>query len=201
VSPSTEFEDDALVIAASIDEPDRFRAIFDRHAQLIDRFLTRRVGREVAEDLLAEVFLAAFRRRARYDARYRDARPWLYGIAANVVGQHRRDEARRWRLLAAVPSAPDEVNPVDEADSRVVAAALRAPLVAGLRALSRPDREVLLMAAWEQLTYDEIATAMQTPIGTVRSRLSRARRQLRTHLGDQDPRSPDTSLEELLANE
>src|ERR1700704_4127659 len=93
--------DDAAVIEASRAEPDRFASLFDRHAPYIHRYLARRVGRQAADDLVAETFLVAFRKRASYDGRCRDARPWLYGIATNLVAQHRREEARQFRLRQA----------------------------------------------------------------------------------------------------
>ena len=93
--------DDAAVIEASRAEPDRFASLFDRHAPYIHRYLARRVGRQAADDLVAETFLVAFRKRAGYDDRYRDARPWLYGIATNLIAQHRREEARQLRLRQA----------------------------------------------------------------------------------------------------
>ena len=98
--------DDAAVIEASRAEPDRFASLFDRHAPYIHRYLARRVGRQAADDLVAETFLVAFRKRAGYDRRYRDARPWLYGIATNLVAQHRREEARQFRLRQAAGPEP-----------------------------------------------------------------------------------------------
>jgi DNA-directed RNA polymerase specialized sigma24 family protein len=97
--------DDAEVITASLAEPGRFAALFDRHAPHIHRYLARRVGPQVAEDLLAETFLVAFGKRAAYDPAFRDARGWLYGIATHLVGQHRREEIRRFRLSQA--AGPD----------------------------------------------------------------------------------------------
>src|SRR5579859_4989159 len=94
--------DDAAVIEASFTEAEHFAIVFDRHAPHVHRYLARRVGRQIADDLLAETFLVAFRKRHRYDSGHRDARPWLYGIATNLVGQHRRDEIRQYRLQQAV---------------------------------------------------------------------------------------------------
>src|SRR2546429_4661374 len=87
--------DDGAVIGAPRPEPDRFASLSDRHAPYIHRYLARRVGRQAADDLVAETFLVAFRKRARYDPRHHDARPWLYGIATNLIAQHRREEADR----------------------------------------------------------------------------------------------------------
>jgi hypothetical protein len=99
--------DDVAVIEASRAEPDRFASLFDRHAPYIHRYLARRVGRQAADDLVAETFLVAFRKRTGYDPRFPDARPWLYGIATNLIAQHRRQEARQLRLRHA--SGPDPV--------------------------------------------------------------------------------------------
>ncbi len=85
--------DDAAVIEGSWQEPERFAVVFDRHAPHIHRYLARRVGRQIADDLVAETFLAAFGKRHQYDLSYSGATPWLYGIATNLVGQHRRDDA------------------------------------------------------------------------------------------------------------
>lgn len=101
LEPGRVAADDATLIERSWREPERFAELFDRHAPAVHRYLARRLGEQVAADALAETFLAAFRRRERYDTARADALPWLYGIATNLVGQHRRDEARRHRLVAA----------------------------------------------------------------------------------------------------
>jgi RNA polymerase sigma factor (sigma-70 family) len=191
--------DDAAILAASVTDPETFTLIFDRHAPTLHRYVVRRLGPEVAEDVVAEVFLAAFRRRTRYDQAYGDARPWLYGIASNEIAQHRRQEARRWRLLAEL--APDPATPdhADPADARVSAQAARPALARALGRLSRGEREVLLLLAWEELSYEEIATALDIPIGTVRSRLSRARAKLRPAFTAHDPEL--ASIQELFSNE
>jgi DNA-directed RNA polymerase specialized sigma24 family protein len=92
--------DDATVIERSWHEPERFAELYDRHAAAIHRYVSRRLGAEMADDVVAETFLAAFRWRQRYDLGRADARPWLYGIAANMIGKHRRAEIRRLRTLA-----------------------------------------------------------------------------------------------------
>ena len=98
--------DDAAVIEASRAEPDRFASLFDRHAPYIHRYLARRVGTQAADDLVAETFLVAFRKRTGYNPRFPDARPWLYGIATNLITQHRREEARQLRLRQTAGPAP-----------------------------------------------------------------------------------------------
>ena len=170
---------DAAVIESSWREPERFAVLFDRHAPHIHRYLARRAGREVADDLVAETFLTAFAKRDRYDLGYSDARPWLYGIATNLVGQHRRDEARQYRIRQAAPAEPAVPGHADRVAADVTAQAVRAPLAAALAVLPDGDRDVLLLIAWEELTYQEVSRALGIPVGTVRSRLHRARARLR----------------------
>jgi RNA polymerase sigma-70 factor, ECF subfamily len=173
---------DAEVLAASQDDPERFATLFDRHATAVHRYLGRRVG-ELADDLLSETFLVAFRRRADYRPEHLDVRPWLIGIATNLVHGHARTERRRYRLLARAAGRPEEHGP-DPADSgdRLDAQALRGPLAAALAGLKAHDRDVLLLVAWGDLSYEEVAAVLGVPVGTVRSRLHRARRQTRAVL-------------------
>ena len=184
---------DAELIEASLRVTEKFAVIFDRHAPHIQRYLARRLGQQVADDLLAETFLVAFSKRQRYDPSRPDARPWLYGIATNLVGQHRREEVRRYRMPSAVPDVDDHA---DRVAADVTAQAMRSMLTGALGALSAEDRDVLLLVAWEQLSYLEIAEALAIPVGTVRSRLNRARRKVRAALGTDN----HTEVEELLNN-
>ncbi|NUR92362.1 MAG: RNA polymerase sigma factor [Nonomuraea sp.] len=174
---------DAEVIQRSLHDPDAFSVMFDRHAPALHRYVTRRLGDALADDIVAETFLAAFRRRSRYDLTRPDARPWLYGIAANLVGRHRRTEVRFYRALARTGTDEVAESYADRVAERVTASAAHRDLARALAVLSRQDREVLLMVAWADLTYDEVATALGIPIGTVRSRLHRARRKTREALG------------------
>ncbi|HTE62147.1 MAG TPA: RNA polymerase sigma factor [Solirubrobacteraceae bacterium] len=176
---------DGDIIAGSLHDPDAFVALFERHFRELHRYLARRVGGELADDLAAEAFAEAFRVRGRYRPLTPDARPWLYGIAANLLFKHRRGEARRLRALARTRGelAHDDA---DGALERVDAAALAPRVAAALRGLAPRDREVLLLFAWAELGYAEIAVALAIPVGTVRSRLSRARAQVRRELGDHD---------------
>jgi len=175
-------EDDAEIIARSLRRPDRFATIFDRHATHIRRYLARRLGGHVADDLVAETFVVAFGKRAGYDQTRPDARPWLYGIATNLLRKHHRDEAREYRLRASIAPEPDEAGHADRVAARVTAAAVHRLLAMALADLSAGDRDVLLLIAWEGLTYEEVAGALAIPVGTVRSRLNRARKQVRAAL-------------------
>jgi RNA polymerase sigma factor (sigma-70 family) len=164
-----------------------FAALFDRHAPHIYRYLARRLGDQAADDLAAETFLTAFRRRSTFRADQRDARPWLYGIATLLVAQHRRDEVRRLRLHQAVPAESDVFCHADRVAADVTAAALRDVLTSALADLSDGDRDVLLLVVQEELTYEQVAAALDIPVGTVRSRLHRARSILRAALGGSNP--------------
>lgn len=180
----TQPTDDATVIQESWRDPERFAVLFDRHAPFIQRYLARRVGPETADDLLAETFLAAFGKRHGYDPGFPDARPWLYGFATNLIAQHKREEARRYRYLQAAGPAPDLPDTTEQVLATVTAHSMRSRLVGALARLSAGDRDVLLLIAWEQLSYEEVARALAIPVGTVRSRLHRARTQLRGPLAD-----------------
>jgi RNA polymerase sigma factor (sigma-70 family) len=170
---------DSAVIATSLEDPKAFGAIFDRHAGALLRFLARRVDPAEAEALLGDVFRIAFERRGSYDVQREDARPWLYGIAANLVAKHWRSEGRRLRAtarFAAQRGFGEDLaeRAVSAADARVVWPGI----AEALDALPGPEREVLLLFAWEELSYNQIATALGVPVGTVRSRLNRGRTRL-----------------------
>ncbi|KIF78970.1 RNA polymerase sigma70 factor [Streptomyces sp. 150FB] len=174
-------------MAASLDEPERFATLFDRHAPAIHRYVARRLGRDAADDVTAETFLAAFRMRARYDVARASARPWLHGIAARLISRHRRDEVRALKILARTGHDPVAESWTEGADDRIAAHAVSGPLAKALSGLSQGDRHVLLLFAWADFTYLEIAEALDIPAGTVRSRLNRARRKLRSALGELGP--------------
>jgi RNA polymerase sigma factor (sigma-70 family) len=169
---------DAAVIRASLDDGAWFGEIFDRHFAEIDRYLARRVGWALADEIASEVFVIAFRSRGRYDPAVADARPWLFGIAANLARRHWRTERRCLRAYArtGVDAVWDEAGDIDR---RLDALAAGRELAAALAALSPGEREVLLLFAWADLGYEEIATALGIPVGTVRSRLSRGRTRVR----------------------
>ena len=190
----TRTDDDATVIAASVADPERFAVIYDRHAAPIHRYLARRLGAQVADDLVGETFLAAFRRRSGYDGRRVEALPWLYGIATHVVAQHRREEARAYRLLRVAQPAADDAGHDERVSTDVTATAQRDRLIAALADLTPGDRDVLLLVAQEELTYEQVAAALDIPVGTVRSRLHRARVTLRVALGGANPMNAEEEV-------
>jgi RNA polymerase sigma factor (sigma-70 family) len=178
---------DALTIEESLADPERFAGLFDRYADEIHRYVSRRLGPEnvsAADDVTAETFLAAFRKRARYDRSRPDARPWLYGMAANLIAKHHRSEVRRLRALARL-AEPDDQGFEQRSVERVSAQHLRPRLAAGLAVLSRTERELFLLVAWAGFTYEQAAEALGIPMGTVRSRLSRTRAKIRRVLGEE----------------
>jgi RNA polymerase sigma factor (sigma-70 family) len=160
---------DAEAIAASLAEPRAFVAVFDRHFDAIHHYLRRRVGNEIADELASETFAQAFEHRKDYDARRPDARPWLYGIAHNLLRHHYRDEERALRAYARSLDR-------DASEAPNVPGSQIAELLADL---SPGERDVLLLVAWAELEYAEVADALGIPVGTVRSRLNRARARVR----------------------
>jgi RNA polymerase sigma-70 factor (ECF subfamily) len=191
-APHTGPYDDAGLIDASRAEPERFARIFDDHFAEIHRYVDRRLGAHAADDIAAETFLVAFRKRARFDSTRGSARSWLYGIATRLVSRHRRDEVRRYRAHARLAPDPDTEGPEDRVAARVLAGEVGPRLSSALAKLSAGDRDVLLLVALGDLTYEEVAEALGVAYGTVCSRLNRARKKLRAALGDGHPSAQDT---------
>lgn len=168
--------------------PDRFGAVFERHAPGIVGFVASRVGPSDAEDVSAETFITAFRTRRRYDMAYPDAGPWLYGIATNVIRHHRRSEMRRRRHADDRPPGygPEPVAALDVAgqvEAEMTTVGQRAELEAALAQLDDTWTDPLLLFVIAGLTYQEIGLALALPVGTARSRIYRARARLRELLG------------------
>lgn len=186
--PRGTISDEALV-ELSRRTPERFGEIYDRYVSEIHAYLGRRLDRQAADDLTAEVFLAAFRKRETFDPRRGAVRPWLYGFAGNVIALHRRAEARRLAALQRSAGADDdrEHDHEDRVVTRMDAVSIQGRLAAELRALSDGDRDVLLLSALGELSHEEVAQALDIPYGTVGSRLSRVRRKLRAALGGVNP--------------
>ncbi|GAA3532668.1 RNA polymerase sigma factor [Nonomuraea rosea] len=174
---------DACLIEESWRHPERFGALFDRYFDAIHRYARLRLEESAADDIAAETFLRAFRVRERYDIARPSARAWLYGIASNLIADHARAEARRYRALARSVQPAQVAGHDERVAQRVSAAVMQPRLAAGLARLSPGDRDVLLLVACGQLSYGEVADALGIPAGTVGSRLNRARRKLRKHIG------------------
>ncbi|MBG0564142.1 RNA polymerase sigma factor [Actinoplanes aureus] len=177
---------DAELIAEAGRSPELFAAVFDRHYGRIYAYAARRLGRDLAEDVASETFLVAFTRIDGYHRDRPDAAPWLYGIASNLIARHGRAESRRYRALARlVPDEPAGAHD-DAVAGRLDAATERGRLAAALARLSSGERDALLLVAWAGLSQPEVAAALDVPAGTVRSRLHRARQEMRTALGERD---------------
>lgn len=170
-------ETPAAALARSTQNPAAFRAVFDAHHGEIRGYLRHRVGDlSLAEDLAAETFARAFAARRSFRDTGAGARPWLFTIATNLL----RDEARaraQTSTLRRLLRPPDPVllELPDDPDPQLRAA---------LATLRRDELDTLLLHAWGELTYEEIATVTGTRVGTVRSRLSRARARMRAALTD-----------------
>jgi RNA polymerase sigma factor (sigma-70 family) len=171
---------DSMLIAQSLrGTPEAFVEIVRRHEVAIHGYLARRAGHQAADDLLGEVWVRAFGARNGYDTSHDDARPWLYGIARNVLRAH-------WRTCQNIDVlTPEEAHdPWDEITDRLDLAVRARALGSALRKLPSAERDVLLLVAWEQLTPAEAAVALSIPPGTARSRLHRARAALRQMLAE-----------------
>lgn len=183
--------DDARLIEGSLVDPAAFAGLYDRHAPALGAYLIRRVGSADGETLLGELFRIAFESRDRYQLDRADARPWLYGIAANLVMKHFRTEGRHRRAMERLAIRRDTSPPFDEQVVGDMAAVEMWPRVAAaINELPERDREVILLYAWEKLSYAEIGEALDIPTGTVRSRINRVRAALRELVVD-DGKGPD----------
>jgi RNA polymerase sigma factor (sigma-70 family) len=188
---------DSDAISASTGAPAGFATIFDRHFDAVHGYLQRRVGPDLADELAAQTFLVAFDGRGGYDPDQPDARPWLFGIATNLLRRHHRDEVRQFRAYAR--SALDPVmDAFDGIEARLDATKMRRELVEALAGLPAEELDALLLYAWAELSYPEIACALDIPTGTVRSRLSRARRRIRAALEGGHPLRQPVPEEESL---
>jgi RNA polymerase sigma-70 factor (ECF subfamily) len=166
---------DSAIIRRSLSDPAAFGEIFDRHFVRIHGYLARRAGTQTADDLAGETFAVAFAARERYDLAYESAAPWLFGIATNVLRGNRRAWTRATRMLEHLPVPVEE--PSEDRSMESMDATRRAGTLGPLfHRLSEQDTATLLLYAWEDLTYEEVATALGIPVGTVRSRLNRVRR-------------------------
>lgn len=169
---------DGEIIARSREQRAAFVELYDRHERVVFRYAARRLGPSHADDIASETFLVAFARRDDFDGGA-DARPWLLGIATRLMQQYARQEARAWRGMLASDLARVDVDHFDAVDARLDAKGLARRLGKALARLPAGDRDALLLHTFGELDYAGIAEALSIPIGTVRSRLNRARRKLR----------------------
>lgn len=175
---------DEAVLTNSLDCPELFAELYTRYFVDIYRYMAARLGPDVADDLAAETFLAAFRRRDAFDPRLGTVRPWLYGIATNLIAGHRRAESRRNAALARIGADVPVQDAEEQIAERLTAWQARRSLARALAQLPDRERDVLLLTAVGGLSYADVAFALSVPEGTVASRLSRARRRLAAALGN-----------------
>jgi RNA polymerase sigma factor (sigma-70 family) len=179
---------DSEVVARSLLEPTAFALIFERHFRSVHTYLHRRVGRDLADDLAAETFAVAFERRASCRATS-TVLPWLCGIATNLLRHRWRVERRQLRAFAR--GGDDRwAEYEDEAAARVDGSALNARLARALVAMRSCERDALLLYALADLTYEEIASALEVPVGTVRTWLHRARLTAQRELAPETEKCP-----------
>jgi len=182
---------DSEAIGASLVDPRCFGIIFERHYDAVHGYLQRRLDENLADELAAQTFLVAFDSRSRFDRGRSDSRPWLFGIATNLAHNHRRHEVVELRAIAAM--APENGAWIDGIEARVDAERMRSLLAEALADLPSEEADVLGLLVWAELSQTEIADALAIPIGTVKSRLSRARGRLQSALGLLSSANPPTA--------
>jgi RNA polymerase sigma factor (sigma-70 family) len=167
---------DAELIGRSLaGDGEAFVEMISRHEVVVGAYLQRRVGRLVAEELLAEVWIAAFGSRGTYDGTYDDARPWLFGVARNTLRRHWRNQ-RPEDLVGDLDDLALGSDPWPTVDDRVHGADLLRHALAHLRP---NQREVLTLVVWEELSIADAARTLGIPAGTARHALHQARLSLR----------------------
>jgi RNA polymerase sigma factor (sigma-70 family) len=191
--------DDDLWLRARGGDAEAFGVLFERHSRVIYNFCFRQTADwAAAEDLLSIVFLEAWRRREK-DLPQGMVRAWLYGIATFVVRTRRRTERRYRRALARLPREWTTPDFADDVEARLADESRMSVLLEQLRTLPAREQDVLTLCVWSRLTYEEVAVALGIPLGTVRSRLARARSRLRElsatsgHERDEEPSTPRRS--------
>ncbi|WP_240778828.1 RNA polymerase sigma factor [Nonomuraea zeae] len=181
MSRPTEELGDSEIIAASSEDPEAFGELFRRHSPRLHAYIKRRLGPTLADDIVAEAFATAFRQRGRFDGRA-EFGAWLWGIAGNLIAKHHRQETRMFRAFARTGVDPAEDGVAELVSDRVLAAAHGPRLAKALASLSSQDRSAILLLAWGELSYAEIAGILDLPLGTVKAKIHRARTKLRKAL-------------------
>jgi RNA polymerase sigma factor (sigma-70 family) len=167
-------------------DADAFGALFERHVQDVYRFcFWRTADAALAEDLTSAVFLETWRHKGGTELSASSLLPWLLGVAANLLRNHRRSLRRREAALRRLPTLAAEPDFADDTSARLDAEAAMRAVLAVVNDLPERDREVLMLCGWADLSYAEAAGALGIPIGTVRSRLAKARKRLTARLNEQ----------------
>jgi RNA polymerase sigma factor (sigma-70 family) len=165
-------------------DPDAFGSLFDDYARAVYNHAFRLTGDwSAAEDVLSLTFLEAWRLREAVDLDGGSLRPWLLGIATNTARNTRRTARRHEAAVSRLPREDVLPDFAEELVGRIDDAGRVALLQAALSRLRRPEREVVSLCIWSGMDYAAAAEALGIPVGTVRSRLSRARKKLHTFAG------------------
>lgn len=178
---------DGELVRRSRAEPECFAELFDRYFAQLHRYAARRLGRAGGDDVASETLLVAFSRRDTFDPDKGTVRAWLFGIATNLIHGQQRDEIRGYRAYARAAADTTVPGHEDRATARVAAGTARNRILAALADLSTGDRDALLLVVWGEMSHEEAAAALDVPVGTIGSRMHRARRRLRAALGGTDP--------------
>ena len=167
---------DGQLLAMAAGEPEAFGELFKRHSRSVYAYCARRTGNlDLAEDLTSVVFMEAFRRRRKLRLSNTSALPWLIGMANNVVRNADRSLRRYRSALARIPVSANGASSEEDAFSRLEAQEALTRSLKAISALTQGEKEVVLLVLWSELSYSDAATALDIPVGTVRSRLASAR--------------------------
>jgi len=200
----SEPSDARLWARACAGDPTAFGELFVRHANRVHNYCFRRIGVwGLAEDATSQTFMETWRRRSTIDVG-ESLLPWLFTVANNVCRNADRGRRRHQNLVGKVPAPEVVADHADEVAARVDDERQMQRVLAALRTLKRADQDVVAMCDWEGLSYSEVAAALGVPVGTVRSRLSRARTRLKNLLIDElDHTRPDLRVrtEDLRGDE
>lgn len=189
-----EHDDSTLWSRARSGDRAAFGTLFERHANAIYNYCFRRIGDwATAEDLLSIVFLEAWRRRSKELPPHK-VLPWLYGIATNVIRNQQRSQRRHAAALRRMPAPRADPSFAELADAHLDDEREMKHVLALVRQLPKQEQDVFALCAWSELSYEDAAIALDVPVGTVRSRLSRARARLR-ELGPAFGHEPDDTPE------
>lgn len=187
---------DGELVRRSRAEPECFAELFDRYFAQLHAYAARRLGRSGGDDVAAETMLVAFSRRATFDPAKGTVKAWLFGIATHLIHGQQRDEIRGYRAYARAAAEPAVPGHEDRATARAAASTARGRILAALADLSTGDRDALLLVVWGEMSHEEAAASLEVPVGTIGSRMHRARRRLRAALGGVDPTS-GTAMNDL----